>query len=315
MQKIQPLLPATSNASSTFVVHAVMLGATILVATSFPVVSAITGSLESSVLTFVRLAIATLLFAPFVGWRYGLGRPSLRDLARYSMLSLLLVTFFWCMFAALKLTNPLNTAAIFALGPAITAFVAAILLREALPVMARIALPLGAVGAILVIFRGDPESLFAMELGVGDLIFLLGTLALSIYSTLIKLLHRGEPMAQMTFWTLATGTTWLLLLSLPSVVETDWQTVPAGVFAGIAYLSVFTTILTFFAFQWSTTQIGPTRVAAYTLLNPALVLVLGLSFGEEWPPLSTWPGVALTFIATIYLQRPKMTRVKTVAAT
>ncbi|MEO0569449.1 MAG: DMT family transporter [Pseudomonadota bacterium] len=314
MQKIQPFLSAIRNAPSTVVVHAVMLGATMLVATSFPVVSAITGSLESSVLTFVRFAIATLLFAPFVAWRYGLGRPSLRDLARYSMLSLLLVTFFWCMFAALKLTNPLNTAAIFALGPAITAFVAAILLREALPVMARIALPLGAAGAILVIFRGDPASLIAMELGVGDLTFLLGTLALSIYSTLVKRLHRGEPMAQMTFWTLATGTMWLLLLSMPRVVETDWQTVPAGVFAGIAYLSVFTTILTFFAFQWSTTQIGPTRVAAYTLLNPALVLVLGLSLGEDWPPLSTWLGVALTFIATTYLQSPKMARSKTVAA-
>ncbi|MCG7521848.1 DMT family transporter [Ruegeria sp. Ofav3-42] len=288
---------------STFQVHGLMLVATCLVATSFPVVAAITDDLNSVVLTFVRFALATSLFAPLVALRYGIVRPSLRDLGRYGILSILLVTFFWCMFASLRMTTPLNTAAIFALSPVITAVFAAILLGERLTFSARIALPIGTLGAIWVIFRGNPKALLTLEIGNGDLLFLAGTIALASYSTLIKVLHRGEPMARMTFWILATGAFWLFVLSLPSLGNVQWTSIPGNVFAGIAYLAVFTTIVTFFAFQWSTTQIGPTKVVSYTFLNPALVLLIGLALGEGLPPVATWPGAILTVVATIVLQR------------
>ncbi|WP_170403397.1 DMT family transporter [Ruegeria arenilitoris] len=295
-----PLRP--TNSASDLPVHGLMLTATFLVATSFPVAAAITGGLDSVVLTLIRFSLATLLFAPIVLWRHGLVFPNATDLLRYGVLSILLVTFFWCMFTALRMTSPLNTAAIFALNPIITATLAAVLLHERMSVSARVALPIGTVGAIWVIFRGDPKAFMALELGTGDIVFLAGTFALAAYGTLIKVLHRGEPMARMTFWILATGSVWLLLLSLPKLGGIQWSAIPFGVFAGIAYLSIFTTIVTFFALQWSTTRIGPTRVAAYTFLNPALVLVIGLAFGGTLPPLATWPGVMLVIVATVVLQ-------------
>ncbi len=283
-------------------VHGLMLLATFLVATSFPVVAAITDSLDSVVLTFVRFTLATLLFAPLVAWRFGIVRPSLRDLLRYSLLSLLLVTFFWCMFASLRMTTPLNTAAIFSVSPVITAGMAAILLRERITRSARIALPLGAIGAIWVIFRGDLTALLALQIGMGDLLFFAGTMALASYTTLVKVLHKGEPMAQMTFWILATGSIWLLLVSLPRLGSVSWAEIPIRTLAGITYLSVFTTIVTFFLFQWSTTHIGPTRVMSYTFLNPTLVLVIGLFAGNTLPPLATWPGMVMAIAATVILQ-------------
>ena len=240
-----PLRP--TNSVSDLPVHGLMLTATFLVATSFPVAAAITGGLDSVVLTLIRFSLATLLFAPIVLWRYGLVVPKASDFLRYGVLSILLVTFFWCMFTALRMTSPLNTAAIFALNPIITATLAAVLLRERMPLSARVALPIGAVGAIWVIFRGDPKAFLALEFGTGDIVFLAGTIALAAYGTLVKVLHRGEPMARMTFWILATGSVWLLLLSLPKLGDIQWSAIPFGVFAGIAYLSIFTTIVTFFS--------------------------------------------------------------------
>lgn len=282
-------------------VHAMMLIATLLIATSFPVVNAITDDLDSVVLTFLRFALATVLFAPILAWQHGLPAPSIRDLLRYSVLSVFLVFFFWCMFASLRFTKPLNTAAIFALTPVITSLIATVLLREKLGISARIALPIGAIGAIWVVFRGDPDAVLSLQLGAGDLLFLAGTISLGTYSTLVKVLHRGEPMLRMTFWTMATGTVWLFFLSLPGLGDVQWANVPMQVFAGIAYLAVFTTIVTFAIFQWSTTKIGPTRVVSYTFLNPALVILIGVAFGAPLPPASTWPGAILVLIATIVL--------------
>ena len=285
--------------------HLLMMTATALVATSFPVGAAITNGLDSLVLTFLRFALAALLLAPVVAWRYGLAVPGLRDLARYGVLSAFLVAFFWSMFAALRYTSALNTATIFALAPSITAVSSALLLREKLTGPARFALPLGIVGAVWVIFRGDPEALIYLKLNLGDGIFLAGTIALGTYSTLVKYLHRGEPMARMTFWTLTTGAIWLLLLSAPRWPDVVWNAVPVSVFTGIIYLAVFTTLVTFFVFQWSATIIGPTKVMSYTYLNPALVLIIGLVLGQEFPPLATYPGLLMILAATIVLQSSK----------
>ena len=173
--------------------HLSMLLATILVATSFPVGAAITHGLDSLVLTFMRFTLAAVLFAPFIALRYGLALPRLRDLARYGALSACLVVFFWSMFTALRHTSALNTATIFSLTPVLTAAVSAVLLKEKLSASARIALPTGMIGVIWVIFRGDPASLISFKLGFGDGIFLAGTLAMSLYSPLVKHLHRGDP--------------------------------------------------------------------------------------------------------------------------
>ncbi len=282
-----------------------MMVATALIATSFPVGAAITHGLDSVVLTFLRFTLAAAVFAPIVAWRYGLTLPRAGDLARYGLLSACLVGFFWGMFAALRLTSALNAAAIFALLPVITAVVSAILLKEKLSGVARIALPIGLAGAVWVIFRGDPVALISLRLGLGDVIFFAGTLAMGVYGTLVKYLHRGEPMAQMTFWTLVTGAFWLLLLSAPRFSGVDWGAVPITVYGGIAYLAVFTTLLSFFAVQWGSSVIGPTKVMSYTYLNPVLVLAIGLVLGGDTPPVATYPGVLLTIVATLVLQRSR----------
>ena len=175
-------------------------------------------------------------------------------------------------------------------------------LKEKLRGPARVALPLGMIGAVWVIFRGDPAALLSLDLGVGEAIFFAGTVALGLYSPLVKFLHRGEPLAQMTFWTLVTGAVWLLILAAPRLTEVEWGVVPIEVFGGIAYLAVFTTLVTFFVFQWSATVIGPTKVMSYTYLNPALVPAIGLALGDGLPPLATYPGLALIVAATVVLQ-------------
>ncbi|MGY9014761.1 MAG: hypothetical protein ACKVG9_05640 [Rhodospirillales bacterium] len=79
------------------------------------------------------------------------------------------------------------------------------------------------------------------------------------YGPLIKYLHRGEPMAIMTFWTMVTGAFWLLLLAGPSLPDIEWHTVPTKVYVGIAYLAVFTTLITFFLFSGVQPSLAPLK--------------------------------------------------------
>jgi drug/metabolite transporter (DMT)-like permease len=165
-----------------------------------------------------------------------------------------------------------------------------------------LALGCGMVGVVWVIFRGDPLQLLAMQWNRGDVIFLVGCFAMGLYTPLVKLLHRGESMAVMTFWVLVTGSLWLVILAggrLPTVV---WETVPFFAWLGIGYLAVFTTIITFFLTQYAVPYLGPTKVMAYSYLYPGFVLVIDLALGHGLPPLRVIPGVFVVLAAMFVLQ-------------
>lgn len=294
---------ATPRGPGVARVHGQMILARALIAVSFSVGVAITHGLEPELLILARFALATLLFAPYVMWRHGLVLPTPRALAGYAAISACLVIFFWCMFEALRHTSALNAGALFTLVPGLSAIYAAVLVRERLGAHRLAALGFGLVGAMWVVFRGDPERLLALDLNRGDLLFAAGCLALALNMPLVRRLHRDEPTAVMTFWVLALGTLWLVLLNNTAIWRTDWAAVDGTVFAGIAYLAVFTTIVTFFIQQHATLSIGPTRVTSYSYLNPALVVLVEWIAGNGLPSPIVLPGVIIILAATVVLQR------------
>ncbi len=291
-----------TKALPLWVLHLLMLLASVLVATSFTVGKAIAPGLDPAALTLVRFVLAALIFLPYIRRRHGISLPSLGALYRYSLISGALVAFFWLMFMALRLTSALNTSVIFTLVPGISGIYSAVLLRERLGKYRLTALLLAMLGALLVIFHGDIRLLFSLQLGRGDLIFFYGCLFMAAYTPLIKLLYRGESMAVMTFWILVTGSIWLVILSGNRLLAINWGSVAPMVWAGIIYLAVFCTIITFFITQLATLSLGPTRVMAYSYLYPPLVLIINRLLGHSLPPLHTIIGVALILPAMLIVQ-------------
>jgi len=274
----------------------------VLVSASFPVGAAISHDLDPSVLTLVRFFSASILFAPIIWYRHGLA-VSFPALARYSLISAALVIFFWCMFFSLRYTTALNTSAIFTLVPSLSGLYAMVLNRERLGRARLIALFLGLIGALWIIFRGDINQLTSLAWNRGDLVFFIGCLFMGFYTPLIRLLHRGEPMALMAFWIMVTGTLWLLLLAGPKLVYVSWTDVSTKVWLGIGYLAVFSTIVSFFLTQYGILFLGPTRVMAYSYLYPALVLILDLLCGGPLPELKILPGIVIVLSAMIVVQQ------------
>ena len=284
--------------------HGMMVLATLLVATSFPVVASIAGAMESVVLTFLRFALASLLFLPLVALRHrGYLIPNWRSLARYAALSAPLVGFFFAMFEALRTTTTVNTGALFTFVPSFAAVLAFVLLGERIAGKRIVALVAGMVGAMWVVFRGDPSRFMELQLTAGDDFFVAGTASLGLYAVLIKRIHRGEPMAVMTFWTLVTGSGWLLLLGWGELVAVRWSEVEPRVLGAVSYLAIFTTLISFLLTQMAITVIGPTRTMAYTYLNPALVALLAWTLGDGAIGWMSVPGVGLTLVSMVVLQR------------
>jgi len=170
------------------------------------------------------------------------------------------------------------------------------------------------VGAIWVIFQGDIHRLLALDINYGDMIFLAGCFLMAAYTPLVKRIHQQESMVVMTFWVLLTGVGWLLLLAAPQLAAVDWQGVEMRVWAGILYLAIFCTIITFYLTHLSTLYLGPTRVMAYSYFYPAFVLLIDWGLGHGLPPVIILPGVVVVTLATIVLQQGAAENVRAAGA-
>lgn len=286
---------------SHYKIHLLMILCAILVSGSFPVGAAISRAIDPAALTLIRFALASLLFAPIVWRRCGLA-VSLAAFLRYSVISAVLVVFFWCMFLSLRYTSALNTSAIFTLVPSFSGIYAMVLNRERLGKARLIALLLGLIGALWIIFKGDINLLTSFSWNKGDLIFLAGCLVMGLYTPLVQKLHRGEPMVKMAFWVTLSGTLWLLLPGGTKLMALHLSDIQADVWAGIVYLAVFSTIITFFLTQHCTLFIGPTRSMAYSYLYPGLVVLIEFVFEGVWPGVRILPGIIMVLIAMFVVQ-------------
>ncbi|MCW5206280.1 DMT family transporter [Desulfobulbus sp. F5] len=283
--------------------HLLMLLTTMLVSTSFTVGKAIAGGMDPAVLTLLRFTLAALLFLPFVAWKYGLYLPKRKQFIGYACISFTLTGFFWLMFLSLQSTTALNTGVIYTLVPGLSGLYSAVLLRERLGKYRLMALVPATVGAIWVLFHGSWEQLLAFNLKSGDLIFFCGCLLMAFYTPLVKLFHRDEPMSVMTFWILITGCGWLLLFFSQRLMAMVWADVPAQVWRGIAYLAIFSTMITFFLSQLCTLRLGPTRVMAYSYLYPPFIMLIEWAYGQPLPPVQMLPGLVLIVAAMLIVQQ------------
>lgn len=284
-------------------VHLAMVLCATLVSTSFTVGKLIADTLDPAALTLVRFIVAALILLPVISVKHGL-RISLASLIRYSLISGCLVIFFWCMFYSLRYTTALNTSVLFTFVPALSGIYAALLIKERLGRKRLLALVLGLVGALWVIFRGDLDLLLSLSWNRGDVIFLLGCLAMGFYTPLVRILHRGEAMEVMTFWTLVTGTLWLAPLGGTVLYRLSWHEIPVDTWFWVGYLAIFSTVISFYLTQLAIPVIGPTRTMAYSYLYPALVLVLDVLLGRGWPELPVLPGIFIILAAMLVLQIP-----------
>lgn len=231
-------------------------------------------------------------------------RPKRAHLAapwRYLILGGLMGGYFVLMFEALKTAAPVSTSAIFTLIPLMSAGFGWVLMRQRTTSVALVALLIGAVGAVWVIFRADLAALLSFDLGYGESIFFIGCVCHAIYAPMVKRLNRGEPVPVYTLLTIVGAGLVVGVYAMRPVIETDWGNLPDTVWIALIYVSIFTTGITFALLQFAAMHLPSGKVMAYGYLTPSFVaLYEGLS-GNGWPAPMVWVGVGLILCALMVL--------------
>ncbi|MDQ7070628.1 MAG: DMT family transporter [Rhodobacterales bacterium] len=285
--------------------HMAMLLFSALVAGSFSLGSMAANHIAPAALNSARFAIAAVIVGIAAVASGALSRQNYRSYFsapwRYFLLGAIFAGYFVLMFEGLKTATPVSTAAVFTLTPLMSAFFAYFLLRQITTSHTALALAIGAVGAIWVIFRADIAALLRFNIGKGEVIYFVGCVAHAVYTPLVRKLNRGEPALVFTFGMLLAGFVVITIWALGDIAKTDWHALPIIVWVTLIYISVFASSMTFVLLQFSVLRLPAAKVMAYTYLTPTWVIVWELLLGHGVPPVLVLGGIGLTIVALVML--------------
>jgi drug/metabolite transporter (DMT)-like permease len=251
-------------------------------------------------LNFLRWAAALVVLLPWTAWLLRRDSPLWPLWRRFAVLGLLGVGCYNALqYLALKTSTPLNVTLVAASMPAWMLAFGALFFgqRVALRQLAGAALSIG--GVLVVLSRGDWDTLLQVRLVPGDFFVLLATAAWALYSWL--LVKPTDPpairgdwaaflMAQMVF-----GVGWSALfaagewLAAPQHIAWGWP-----VAAGLAYIVLGPAILAYRCWGLGVQRAGPDTAAFFANLTPLFAALMSAAFLGELPHL--YHGAAFALI-------------------
>lgn len=283
--------------------HAAMLLFSVLIAGSFSLGGIMANEIDPAALMAARFSLAAIVIGMLVWAGPGLRWEWVAAPWRYLVLGGLFAIYFVAMFQGLKTATPISIAATFTLTPFVAAGFGWLLLRQITTPRMALALAIGAIGAVWVIFRGDIHALIAFDIGRGEWIYFAGCIAHAFYIPLVRKVNRGEPQLVFTFCTLIAGALVLGTFAAPQILATDWLSLPPIIWFSVVYLAVVATAATFFLLQYATLRLPSVKVMAYTFLTPVWVILLEGLIGHGWPQPIIFVGVGLVVVSLLMLLR------------
>ncbi len=160
------------------------------------------------------------------------------------------------------------------------------------------------IGINLIVFGREKPLMLTDQNLVGDLLILAGTICWSTYTVLSKpLLKRCTPL-KLTSLTMAMGTPFLFVASIPSLSAQNWSSVSTQGWLSLAYSSWLATAISYVIWYTGVNRIGSARTSLYyNLITVIGVAVAWILLSESMTP--TQIAGACLILISLYLARRK----------
>jgi drug/metabolite transporter (DMT)-like permease len=258
--------------------------------------NAVTGRLVAGLvppvtLNFLRWFFAFLILLPIAGRVLRRGSPLWAHWKRFAVLGLLGVGCYNALqYMALKTSTPLNVTLVAGSVPIWMLLVGTFFFGQRITPRQMVGAVLSIAGVLVVLSRGDWDTLLHVHLVPGDFYVLLATLSWAFYSWL--LVRPGDPpeirgdwaaflLAQMAF-----GLAWSLLFAMgewatgDTHIEWSWTVVLA-----LAYVAIFPAVIAYRSWGLGVQRVGPTIAGFFSNLAPVFAAVLSAAMLGEIPRL------------------------------
>ncbi len=248
---------------------------------------ALAGAVPPVALSFWRWAAALVLVTPLAWPHLKRDWPELRR--RWKMIVALaamgVASFGVLLYFGLQTTTALNSVVMQAAIPPLVMLFGWLALRDRVNRWQIAGMALSLVGVLAVVTHGRPWDLLHLGLNAGDGLILIGVVLYAVYSLMLR--QRPQVHALSLLW--ATFVASLVLLAPLYAVELAAGhriVVSPASFAGIAYVAIFPSFLSYLFYNRGIELSGAARASQYLHVQPIFgailaVLLLGEAFGPH----------------------------------
>ncbi len=292
-------------ARKTLPAHLAIFGANLIYGLNYVIAKGIMPEyMAPRTIILFRVVGATLVF-------WGVGTFFKREkVEKRDLLRLLVVSFFGIalnqimFFEGLNLTTPINASIIMVGTPILVLVFSHYLLKEHLTYLKLMGIALGSAGAAWLILKNGTIS-FSSGTFLGNLFILINASSYALFLVLVKPLMQKYSALTVMKWVFTFGLIYVVPVSLPQALKTDFAAIPFAIWMSVAYVVLFTTVLAYFLNNYSLKLVSPTVNSAYIYLQPVLATVVAMTTGKDF---LTWVEVvaALLIFSGVYLvSRPE----------
>lgn len=182
-------------------------------------------------------------------------------------------------FHGLSLSSSINASIIMTLNPIMVGILAYFILKESIGSIKLIGILIGAIGAILLTLTagtGKGDSI------LGDLFLFINALSYGIYLVTVKpLMKKYSPLTVITY-VFTFGMIYVLLFppTIRDLLITDFGSIPAGIWAKIAFVVVGVTFLVYLLTVYALKQLSASVSSTYIYLQPVMVILFSYFFAK-----------------------------------
>lgn len=186
-----------------------------------------------------------------------------------------------CFIKGVSLTSPVDASICTSTLPIWTMILAAIFLKEPVTGKKASGVLLGLCGALLLVFFGGSRAAGGTTNIWGDLLCLLSQISYAVYLVFFQdIIKKYSPVTLMK-WKYTFGALILLPISFGGIFSVDWASVPAMQWAGLGYILLFGTFLSYLIVPIGQKHLRPTVVAMYNYLQPVMSAVVAILWGLD----------------------------------
>lgn len=264
---------------------------------NFIVGRALRADISAVELNLWRWLLALLILLP-LGYRQLLQYRRL--LIRHWRLLFLLgftgiAAFHTSVYTALKTTTAINAVLFLSLSPILIVIGSSISRKDSISRVQLLGILVSLAGAVVLLTRGDFNTLTALQFYQGDLWMLFAVTMWSVYSILLKNKPKELPQLSLLIGSVVCALAMLVIMFL--VLQQGQSTVvwSLRVLSGLLYVSIFASIVAFLFWNRGVAEIGPNRAGVFLHLMPVFGALLSVMILQEGIAVYHLAGATLVF--------------------
>jgi drug/metabolite transporter (DMT)-like permease len=264
---------------------------------NFSVVKFVLEEVDPFGLNALRFPLAVLALYLVVRGTPGPSLPHKEDVLRVVLVGLMgNVAYQLCFIIGIDWTRAGNASLLLATTPVWTVFLSALAGHER-PTRWVVFGVLGTlVGMVLVVIGSEDGISLGSSTMRGDLLMIVASILWSIYTVAGRGPVSKYGALRMTTWTLYVGTPILVVLGLPSLVQTDLAAVSAQAWVGVAYSGFLSIGLAYLLWYRGVQRLGNNRTAVYSNLVPVAALFTAWVWLGEIPTVLQLSGAGVILV-------------------